>query len=58
MRHHHPQISVLLPLHGGSGEEAVRDQHIDFEDVENNSSEDMVEMANMRKRLNVLGNVL
>jgi len=40
---------------GGSGEEAVSDQNIDFEDVD--SFENMFEMANMSQMLN-LGNEL
>jgi len=40
---------------GGSGEEAVSDQNIDFEDVD--SFENMFEIANMSQMLN-LGNEL
>ena len=52
------QIFVSLSLDGGSGEEAVSDQNIDFEDVENYSFENMFEIVNMSQMLNVLGNEL
>jgi len=39
---------ILVSLDGGSGEEAVSNQNIDFEDVEDvNSFEYMAEIANM-----------
>jgi len=43
---------VSLSLDGGSGEEVVCDQNIDFEDVDDDSFENMFEMANMRQMLN------
>jgi len=49
---------ILTSLQGGSDEEAVSDQNMDIEDVENNSFENMFEMANMSQILNVLGNEL
>jgi len=42
----------------GSDVEAVSDQNIDFEDVENASFESMFDVTNMSQRLNVLGNSL
>jgi len=36
---------VSLSLEGGSGEAAVNNQNIDFEDVGNDSFENMFEMA-------------
>jgi len=47
---------ILVSLDAGSGEEAVSDHNIDFQDVENDSFENMFEMANMNQMLNVLGN--
>ena len=47
---------MSLSLDGGSGEEAVSDQNIDFEDVENDSFENMFEIA--IQMLNVQGNEL
>jgi len=52
------QILVSLSLDGGSVEEAVSDQNIDFEDVEYDSFENISEMANMSQMLNVLGDEL
>ena len=52
------QIWVPLSLDGGSGEEAVSDQNIDFEEVENYSLENIFEVTNMSQMLNVLGNEL
>jgi len=36
---------VSLLLDGGSGEEAVSSQNIDFEDIENDSFENMIELV-------------
>jgi len=47
---------VSLSLDGGSGEEAFSVQNIDFEDVKNDSFENMFEMVNMNQMLNVLRN--
>jgi len=44
---------VALSLDGGSGEEAVSDSNIGFEDVQNNSFENKI--AKMNQMLNVLG---
>jgi len=49
---------VSHSLDGGSGEEAVGDHNVDFEDVESDSFENMVEIMNMSKMLNALGNEL
>jgi len=40
---------------GGSGEEVVSDQNIDFEDTENDSFKNTFEITNMSQMLNVLG---
>jgi len=39
-------------------EEAVSDQNIDFEDVKNDSFENVFEFKNMSQMLNALGNEL
>jgi len=49
---------VSLSLDDGSDEEAVSYQNIDVEDVENDSFENISEMANMSQMLNVVGNEL
>jgi len=43
----------LLSLDGRSGEEAVSDQNIDFEDIENDSFENIFEFRNISQILNV-----
>jgi len=50
------QILVSLSLDGGSDKEAVSDQTIDLEDVENDSFDNIFEITKMSQMLNVLGN--
>jgi len=54
---------VPLSVYGGSGEKAsstsaVSDQNIDFEDVENDSFDNMFQIKKMTQKLNLLGNEL
>jgi len=49
---------VSLSLGGGSGEEADSDPNIDFEDVENDSFDNMFVIVTMSQMLNVPGSEL
>jgi len=51
-------MCIIHLFNPGSGEEAVSDQNINFEGIENDRFENMFEMANMSQMLNVLGNGL
>ncbi len=45
---------MSLSFDGGCGEQAASDQNTDFEVIENDSFENVVEIANMSQMLNVL----
>lgn len=45
---------MSLPFDAGCGKQAANDQNIEYEVIENDRFENMVEIVNMRQMLNVL----